>query len=245
MDTTGKDAVLHIPLTKPPDTCNKQTSAQISYVAENMPEEESMLNCFIDGQARSFGSSDAFSLAAILNGLNGDLEKSGRIIASLRVNGEEITSEEEKNVHLQGTDSVEITTETPGCLAIRILGESQDYINELQNYLLLVAGQYTSGSENTGLNFAEAVQGLQWFVQMTDFIGCTLQINFQKLMLNSRPVEDYVKDLNSILQEIVKAQTGCDPVLLADILEYDLVPHLEEWKSIYTLFEGELKANFS
>jgi hypothetical protein len=228
---------------KPPDTCDNPIAALRSPITEKLPEEEFMLNCYIDGQVRSFESSGAYSLAAILNGLNGDLEKSGRIIASLRVNGEEVTSEEEKYLHLQGTDSVEILTETPGCLAIKILGESQDYINELQNYLQLVAGQYTSGSENAGRSFTAAIQGLQWFVQMTDFIGCTLQINFQKLVFNSRPVEAYVANLNSILQQIVKAQEGCDPVLLADILEYDLVPHLGEWKSIYTLFEGELKAN--
>jgi hypothetical protein len=28
-------------------------------------------------------------------------------------------------------------------------------------------------------------------------------------------------------------------VLLADLLEYDLVPHLEEWKGIFILFQGE------
>jgi hypothetical protein len=57
---------------------------------------------------------------------------------------------------------------------------------------------------------------------------------------NGRPVAEYVNCLNGILQEIVNAQEGFDPVLLADILEYDLVPHLEEWKEIYTLFEREL-----
>jgi hypothetical protein len=203
-----------------------------------------MLNCLIDGQVRSFESSGAYSLAAILNGLNGDLEKSGRIIASLRVNGEEVSSEEEKNLQLYGTDSVEIMTETPGYLAIKILGESQNYINELQIYLRQVAVNYTSESENADHTFSEAVQGLQWFVQMTDFIERTLRINFQKLMFNSRPIAEYVKRLNSILQAIVKAQEEGDPVLLADILEYDLAPHLGEWKSIYILFEGELKANF-
>ncbi len=204
-----------------------------------------MLSYVIDGQAKTFELNGGDSLATILNGLYGDLAKSGRFIASLSLNGEEVTSEEEKNLHLHGNDCLEITTETPGCLAIKILGESQYYINELQNYILLVAGQYTSGIKKADRNFTEAIQGLQWFVQMTDFIERTLQINFQKVMFNYRSIAEYVMCLNSILQEIVKAQEGCDPVLLADILEYDLVPHLGEWKSIYTLFEGELEANFS
>jgi len=38
----------------------------------------------------------------------------------------------------------------------------------------------------------------------------------------------------------VTAQEEGDPIMLADLLEYDLAPHLEQWKEIYTLFEREL-----
>ena len=37
----------------------------------------------------------------------------------------------------------------------------------------------------------------------------------------------------------MNAQEESDPVLLADILEYDLVPHLEDWQEIYNLFAGQ------
>jgi hypothetical protein len=74
---------------------------------------------------------------------------------------------------------------------------------------------------------------------MIGFIEQTLQLDFNQLSLNGRPVAEYVQRLNSIFQEIVNAQEVSDPVLLADILVYDLVPHLEEWKEIYNLFEGQ------
>ena len=145
-------------------------------------------------------------------------------------------------MRLAGIDSIEITTETPVRLVGKILDEGQNYIDGLRDCLMKVAGHFTAGSECADESFAEAVQGLQWFVQMTDFIECTLNLDFQKLLRNGRPVAEYVKSLNGILQEIVNAQEGSDPVMLADILEYDLVPHLEEWKEIYTLFERELAA---
>jgi len=201
-----------------------------------------MLSCVIDGQAKAFALSGSDSLATILNGLHGDLAKSGRFIASLLVNGEEVAGiEEETSRRLEGIDSIEITTESPVCLVNNILAESRNFIEGLQNHLTQVAGHFTSGSECADDSFAEGIQGLQWFVQMTDFIECTLGLDFQELSLNNRPVAEYVKSLNSILQEIVNAQEGSDPVLLADILVYDLVPHLEEWKEIYNLFEGQPK----
>jgi hypothetical protein len=200
-----------------------------------------MLSCVIDGQVKSFNLNGTDSLATMLEGLNSDLAKGGRFIASLLVNGEEVVdSISEKSRRLEGIDSIEITTETPVRLVGKILDEGQNYIDGLRDCLMKVAGHFTSGSECADDSFAEAVQGLQWFVQMTDFIECTLNLDFQKLLRNGRPVAEYVNSLNGILQEIVNAQEGSDPVLLADIIEYDLVPHLEEWKEIYTLFEREL-----
>jgi hypothetical protein len=203
-----------------------------------------MLSCVIDGQVKSYNLNGTDSLAAMLEGLNIDLAKGGRFIASLLVNGEEVVdSISEKSRRLDGIDSIEITTETPVRLVGKILDEGQIYIDGLRDCLTKVAGHFTSGSGCAEDSFAEAVQGLQWFVQMTDFIECTLDLDFRKLLHNGRPVADYVDNLNGILQEIVIAQEGGDPVLLADILEYDLVPHLEEWKEIYTLFERELSGS--
>jgi len=177
----------------------------------------------------------------MLEGLNSDLAKGGRFIASLRVNGEEVAGNaEEASRRLDGIDSIEITTESPVCLVGKLLDEGEHYIDGLRAYMLQVAGDYSAGSERADGSFTEAVQGLQWFVQMTDFIECTLNLDFQKLLLNGRPVAEYVKSLNGILQEIVTAQEEGDPIMLADLLEYDLAPHLEQWKEIYTLFEREL-----
>jgi len=200
-----------------------------------------MLSCVIDGQVKSFNLNGADSLSVMLEGLNSDLAKGGRFIASLRVNGEEVAGNaEEASRRLDGIDSIEITTESPVCLVGKLLDEGEHYIDGLRAYMLQVAGDYSAGSERADGSFTEAVQGLQWFVQMTDFIESTLNLDFQKLLLNGRPVAEYVKSLNGILQEIVTAQEEGDPIMLADLLEYDLAPHLEQWKEIYTLFEREL-----
>jgi len=200
-----------------------------------------MLSCVIDGQVKSFNLNDADSLSVMLEGLNSDLAKGGRFIASLRGNGEEVAGNaEEASRRLDGIDSIEITTESPVCLVGKLLDEGQHYIDGLRAFMMQVAGDYSAGSERADRSFTEAVQGLQWFVQMTDFIESTLNLDFQKLLLNGRPVAEYVKSLNGILQEIVTAQEEGDPIMLADLLEYDLAPHLEQWKEIYTLFEREL-----
>lgn len=200
-----------------------------------------MLSCVIDGQVKNFNLNGSDSLATMLEGLNSDLAKGGRFISSLLVNGEEVAGNiDEERRRLDGIDSIEIKTESPVCLVGKILDEGQNYIDGLRDCLMKVAGDYSAGREGADSTFSEAVQGLQWFVQMTDFIECTLNLDFLKLTFNDRKIADYVNNLNGILIEIINAQEADDPVLLADILEYDLVPHLEQWKEIYTLFESEL-----
>jgi hypothetical protein len=203
-----------------------------------------MQSCVIDGQVRDFNLSGADSLASMLNSLNDDLGKNGRFIASLRVNGREIADiNEESSRRLERIGSIEIKTESPLSIARNIIAEGERFIEGLQDYLVQTAGYFSSDNECAGRYFEEAVQGLQWFVQMIDFIEQTLQLDFNQLSLNSKPISEYVRSLNSIFQDIVNSQEQYDPVLLADLLEYDLVPHMEEWKGIFTLFAGELVAN--
>lgn len=199
-----------------------------------------MQSCVIDGQVKDFNLSGADSLESMLNSLKGDLVKNGRFIASLRVNGRKVTDiDEESSQHLERIGSIEITTESPLNVARNIIAEGAEYIEGLQDYLVQTAEHYSLDSERAGRYFSEAVQGLQWFVQMIGFIEQTLKLDFNQLSLNGKPVVEYVRELNSIFLDIVNTKDGFDPVLLADILEYDLVPHMEEWKGIFALFAGK------
>jgi hypothetical protein len=203
-----------------------------------------MQSCVIDGQIREFNLNGDDSLASMLNSLNVDLARNGRFISSMRLNGREIDDiNEESSQRLERIGPIEITTESPLRVARNIIAEGENFIEGLQDYLVRTAGHFSSDSERAGRYFDEAVKGLQWFVQMISFIEKTLRLDFNRLSLNGTSIEEYVLRLNSIFQEIVNSQENFDPVLLADILEYDLVPHLEEWKGIFTLFGGESAAN--
>ncbi len=93
-----------------------------------------MQSCVIDGQVRDFNLSGADSLASMLNSLHVDLAKSGRFIASLRVNGREVADvNEESSQHLERIGSIEITTESPFRVASNIIVEAGQFIEGLQD----------------------------------------------------------------------------------------------------------------
>ncbi len=199
-----------------------------------------MESCLIDGQVRDVRLESLDSLGGVLDSVSGEIARSGRFISSLRVNGREVADiGREEGRGLEGIRSIEITTDSSVCLATRIIGEAEEYINGLQNCLLQTAGCYTSGSDRADQFFRESVQGLEWLVQMIGFIEKTFNLDFGRLSHNGATVAHLVHSLNGIFQQIVESQEKCDPVLLADVLEYDLVPHLEEWKRVFVLFKEE------
>lgn len=202
-----------------------------------------MFSFTIDGQAESIQMDNTGTLAGLLEGINSTLAKDGRFIASLKVDGKEMEGcSPGVDRSLDSIESIEITSESPVRLAARIIGEAQNYIDGLIDFLKGVAGHYSAGSDCAGAAFVEAVQGLQWFVQMTDFIETNLRLDFTSISVNGRSISESVNALNGVLQDLAVAQEASDPVMLADILEYDLVPCLAEWKNIYTVFERSLAA---
>ena len=198
-----------------------------------------MQSCIVDGRTMDVELIGDW-LENLLESVYSDLAKNGRFIASLRVNGMEIADiDGESNRPLDGIRSIEIISDSPVHLARNIIIEGEAFIEGLKDCLVRTAERFMSGDEGAGSHFSEAVQGLQWLVQMIGFIELNLKLDFDRLFLNGKPVVEYVQNLNSIFQDIVKSQEQFDTVLLADILEYDLVPHLDDWKGIFSLLERE------
>jgi hypothetical protein len=202
-----------------------------------------MLSCIIDGQPAAIQYEAMSTLAGLLDDLNITLAKERKFIASLHVDGKDMGGTATcVDRRLDGIGTIAITTESSFSLAGRILDEAQNYIDGLMDFLRQVAGHYGAGSNCAEGAFEEAVQGLQWFVQMTDFCETTLGLDFTILSCNGGSVSQSVETLNGILSDLADAQEANDPVMLADIMEYDLVPHLAEWKEIYLLIQEKFRS---
>jgi hypothetical protein len=59
-------------------------------------------------------------------------------------------------------------------------------------------------------------------------------------MHNGEPVQAYWKRMQSIVDELKQIQEEGDWILLADMLEYELVPLLDNWKHICRAKASEL-----
>jgi hypothetical protein len=125
--------------------------------------------------------------------------------------------------------------------AWEILAEAVDYTGRLLSSLRQTVGLYRTGdARNAGNAFVDLVQGLELFTQILAVVETHLQVDFAATTFRGESLADAVSRLNGVFAEMVQAQERCDLVFLADILEYELAPSLEQWRELFgALDSGE------
>ena len=109
------------------------------------------------------------------------------------------------------------------------------YLDDLGRFLSATSSQFRIG-DGVAANgsLAELVSGLGLLLQTIDAVSASLGPDFATSLPGNESLERLMSGLNAVLNEIVHAQERKDWVLIADLLEYELAPHLENWKGIFT-----------
>lgn len=114
-----------------------------------------------------------------------------------------------------------------------IFADSRVFLDDLVSFALETAGLYRSGREMKANEFfLQAVEGLEFLT------ACIIHIGNLTESTRESGFEKAVNGLNVVLMEMVASQEKSDWVLLADLLEYELVPILRQWNGIFALMES-------
>jgi len=196
-----------------------------------------MLNCVVDGRARNIEVGGACNLGNLISSINREMAEAGKVVSTLRINGEEFFGDENELVLRgdMGPTRIEITTDTPSNLAMQTLASGQEYIEDMRDFLLKTVDMFRTGQEQKAKEyFLESVEGLQWLVKMVGYISQILRIDFKSMLYDGASLSKSVDELNQIFLDIISAQEHADSVLIADLLEYELAPQMERWKRIFS-----------
>lgn len=114
---------------------------------------------------------------------------------------------------------------------------------EMHRHALETATAFRAGGERKALGlYIEFLNGFDSLAQLLDCTGRALSIDFAATPFGAATVTRFVEDLNTLLSETMKAQERKDWVLLADLLEYELAPHLESWQKVFVLLGEKVPA---
>lgn len=175
------------------------------------------------------------SLKDLISRLEDEFQGRGEVICEIRVNGMVVHEKDESTFAqsaMEEIESLSIASERPGDLILSTLGSALDYVPRLHKACESTA-ELMRGSDSrlAQMNFTELLDGCQWLVDTVVYLRSAADSvgNPIKDQLAWRTAEGRFA---IIVGDILAAFQKKDFVLVADLVEYDLFNHLEEWSNV-------------
>jgi len=172
--------------------------------------------------------------------LNEKFVPSGEQLFQVQVNGQFFTERyprESRYVTLGEVSTLDLKTVTDADLARGILCDAADKVQTLVQALEKGAALFRLAAEDEANHyFAQVLEALRWLLQTGEGACQVLDVDMAK---ESSPqigdVSDFLKRFQDLLDEMLQVYQEEDYILLADLMEYELLPMVQEWQKILSL----------
>lgn len=159
-----------------------------------------------------------------------EIYKVDRLIYSVEIDGKVLYSNYENHIqeHFQLIQHIHISTLS----RFESIHETEDSLHEyldkfVPNMAPIADQMYGELSPEVWGQFTTGLEGLQWIVSAFEF----LQYLYSEDSLKSAQLTNYCMDLEKIITELDVNLSKEDLVGVGDLLQYELLPHLEKYQS--------------
>jgi hypothetical protein len=106
------------------------------------------------------------------------------------------------------------------------LGNAKEYLEKLIPGFQKAADLFRLGDEQEAHKFyLQTLDGIDWFSQVVQTIVVSREID-----LEGEKLKDRQEKLTGLITQMLEANQNQDWVLLADLLEYEMIPFYENWQ---------------
>ncbi len=117
-------------------------------------------------------------------------------------------------------------------LAFDALNDCNSYIDQLIDKVLVTTNEFNTGNiDEANLLFADLIELLDLYVHLITRIHATARKANKDFFANNELIKNLEIHLFSIIKAFVPARENNDIVMLSDLLEYELIDNLKEWKN--------------
>ncbi len=170
-------------------------------------------------------------------------------VTKIRLNNNELNEKElqnNDNLPIRDIEIFELTILTIPEMALNNVNNAMEYLNLLIPGVEKTSELFrTKSSEEANKSYLECIEGLTWFQEVIENVKIALKQGPSETSLDSKNAEEFQKRLVSLTKELTDAQSKKDWVMLADLLEYELAPFLEEWRSLLPSFVKAIQNKIS
>ncbi|MFZ5452849.1 MAG: hypothetical protein ACOZF2_13415 [Thermodesulfobacteriota bacterium] len=169
--------------------------------------------------------------------LNEKFIPQGQQLFQVEVNGQFFTERyprESRYVRLGEVSRLDLKTVSDEELARSILFDASQQADTLSQALEKSAALFRLAAEDEANHyFAQVLEALRWLLQTGEGACQVLEVDLGRL---STPqigdVSDFLKRFQDLLEEMLQVYEEEDYILLADLMEYELLPMVLQWQKI-------------
>jgi hypothetical protein len=177
------------------------------------------------------------SLEEALVELNDRFVPPGQQLFQVRVNGEffsERYPRESRYMELKEITTLDVKTIPDKDMARVILGEAVEQAGILCQAIEKSARLFRVTAEDEANHyFAQVIEALRWLLMTGDTACQVLQVDLgQAISWREGQASSFLQSLQDLLGEMVIISENEDYILLADLMEYELLPAVREWQHI-------------
>ena len=126
--------------------------------------------------------------------------------------------------------SLEIETATLAEILERNILNAQNYLQKLLPGIEKTAEIFRSGNEQEANQlFLQIIDGMDWFSQVMEIVIQVKQFEPDRPIYSGKSLQDQKNQFADLTRQMLEANKNKDWVLLADLLEYELLPYYQEW----------------
>ncbi len=179
---------------------------------------------------------DSAPFSLVMQDVSQSAIEQGSAIRRVSLNGKDITGLDWSpyiSLTVAEIEDVAIEIGDISQLARETLDSLDEFISDLTRELMRLSDLFRTGEEQKALEIlVQALDGIQVVSFTTQRVIKNLHIDFEASLESDKTVNKRLNVLDGILTEMFPVQEAQDWVRLADLIEYELVVHLEDRRKL-------------
>ena len=165
----------------------------------------------------------------------------GNVIRSMKINGQESSADSSvvRKTPFSEIKILEIEISTLSGIINKNIENADAYLIRLIPGIEKSVELFRMGNEQEANKFfINIIDGIDWLSQVLDMILAAKAIS-PDTVFGGKSIQDRRTSLVGFTQQMVDANKNQDWVLLADLLEYEILPYYQEWSELLPHFRSE------
>ena len=202
-------------------------------------QEKKLMKVSINGVAQEESDFEGETVSAILDSMV--QQTPGSYIRRIWLDDQEFPSNDREALQKKPSDidSLEVELANLKDLVATNLANSLDYLKKLIPGFEQAADLFRAGNEQEANKYyLQILDGIEWFSQVVSVIMSPDEGETELPDTDDESLEVRQKKLTDLMSQMLEANQNQDWVLLADILEYEMVPFYKDWEKILSKLEN-------